>query len=224
MEQPEKKLSERESLALITSMINQAKQSYNDTGLSAMMWGAVIAVCSLVQLAQLHFGFRLPFNIYLLTIIAVVPQVMISIREKKSRKATAYDDVYMNYVWLGFGIAMFLLIIMNRAVIHVWGPVAGEYDKAILKKSAFQFYEYMSSFYLLLYGLPTFITGTACRFRPMLLGGILCWVFCVVALFTNFKIDLLLVAAAAIAAWFIPGIIMQKEYKKAKKQIGASGV
>ena len=78
-----KTLSERESLALITQMINKAKDSYHSTGMGAMMWGAVITICSLVRLAEFHFGFRLPFDIYLLTLVAIIPQVILTMQEKK---------------------------------------------------------------------------------------------------------------------------------------------
>ena len=80
MIQPEKQLTEKESLDLIARMINKAKDSYHDTGIGAMMWGTIIAVCSLVKLAELHFDFKLPFNIYWLSILAVVPQIFITIR------------------------------------------------------------------------------------------------------------------------------------------------
>ena len=76
-------LSEKESLALIAKMINKAKDAYHDTGIGAIMWGAVISFCSLVRLAEIQFGFQLPFDIYLLTIVAIVPQIFISIRQKK---------------------------------------------------------------------------------------------------------------------------------------------
>ncbi len=59
----EKQLSENESLELISKMINKAKQSYKDTGVSSMMWGIVISLCSLVRFAEIEFGFSLPFNI-----------------------------------------------------------------------------------------------------------------------------------------------------------------
>jgi hypothetical protein len=76
----------------------------------------------------------------------------------------------------------------------------------------------------MLYGLPTFITGAACRFRPMLWGGLLCWVCCIVTIFTSSRIDLLLTAASAIMAWFIPGLIMEKEYRIYKKEQASMNV
>jgi hypothetical protein len=88
-------------------MINKAKESYHDTGIGAIMWGAVIAICSLVRLSEVHFAYKLPFDIYLLTLVAIIPQILISIREKKERKVKSYDDPYLDYIWLGLAYAYF---------------------------------------------------------------------------------------------------------------------
>ena len=123
----------------------------------------------------------------------------------------------MDYIWLGFGICILLMILILNVMGHDWRPVAQEYNKLSGKTASFQLYEYVSPLFLILYGLPTFITGAACKFRPMLWGGILCWVCCVITVFTDGRIDLLLVAVSAVFAWLIPGIIMEKDYREAKK-------
>ena len=220
----EKNLTEKESLALITEMINKAKDSFYDTGLSAMMWGIVITVCSLVRLSELEFGYRLPIDIYWLTIVAIVPQVLISIRENKERKVRTYDDIYMDYLWLAFGISIALMIVITNVMFQAWSPVAEEYAQLTGHHKSFHFREYIAPLFLLLYGIPTFVTGTACKFKPMLWGGLLCWACCIITLFSSIKLDLLLTAFSALAAWFIPGIIMQREYRKAKKELGAANV
>ena len=90
----ENQLTEKESLELITRMINKAKDACHDTGITAIMWGLVIIICSLVRVAELHFGFRLPFDIYILTYIAIIPQIYFSVQEKKRKKARTYDDQF----------------------------------------------------------------------------------------------------------------------------------
>jgi hypothetical protein len=217
MEQ-EKKLSEQESLALITQMINKAKNSYHDTGIGAMMWGAVIAICSLVRVSEIHFDFRLPFDIYLLTLAAIIPQVYLSVKESKERKVKSYDDPYMNYIWLGFGICIFLLIHISNNIFSEWGSWAGKFKEATGTTATPLFYEFISPLFLMLYGLPTFITGAACKFKPMLWGGLFCWLCCIITVYTPIKIDLLLTALSALAAWFIPGVLMEKEYRIYKKE------
>ncbi len=213
-----KKLTEKESLELIAQMINKAKNSYHSTGIGSMMWGAVVAVCALVKLSEIHFGYRLPFDIYLLTLVAIIPQIFITIKEKKEQKVKSYDDIYMNYLWLGFGITIFLLIHVVNNVFNEWGPVAGEYKVLTGHSSAFHFSEYIAALFLILYGMPTFVTGAACKFKPMLWGGLLCWLCSVITVYTFVKVDLLLTAISAIFAWFIPGILMEREYQKAKKE------
>ncbi len=214
----EKKLTEKESLELITQMINKAKNSYHDTGFSAMLWGSVIAVCSLIRLSEIHFNYKLPFDIYLLTLVAVIPQIFFSIKEKKERKVKSYDDIYMDYLWLGFGISIFLLILISNNIFSEWGSWAAEYKTATGKTASPGFYEFVNPLFLMLYGMPTFVTGAACKFKPMLWGGLFCWVSCIVAVYTPVKIDLILVALSAIFAWLIPGILMEREYRIYKKE------
>ena len=227
MEHSEKQLTEKESFDLIASMINKAKASRHATGMGALMWGIVIAVCSLVKLSELQFGFRLPFDIYLLALAAVIPQVFISIKEKKERKVKAYDDIYMDYLWLGFGISIFLMILITNNIYAGMEPMVKQYKELTAGRTDwtdFSFSEFVSPLFLLIYGLPTFVTGAACKFRPMFWGGLFCWACCIITIFTTIKIDLLLTALSAILAWLIPGIIMERDYRKAKKGLAATDV
>ena len=223
MEQ-ERKLTGQESIELITQMINKARNAYYDTGIAAIMWGSVVAFCALEKFAEFQFDYRLPFDIYLLTLAAIIPQIFITIKEKKGRAVKSYDDPYMDYIWLGFGICIALMIFIVNVIFRVWNPVADEYTVLTGHQPAFQFYEFIAPLFLILYGLPTFITGTACKFRPMLWGGLLCWACCVITVFTTIKIDLLLTALSSIGAWLIPGLILEKKYKKAKKQLREANV
>ncbi len=212
-----KPFTEKESLALITQMINKAKDSYHDTGVGAMMWGAVVAICALVKLSEIHFGYRLPFDIYLLTLAAIIPQIFITIREKKERKVKSYDDAFMDYLWLGFGICIFLMIHVINLLANDLEPWREAYVQAG-NTGGFSIFEYVSPLFLILYGMPTFVTGAACKFKPMLWGGLFCWAGSIATVYTNVKIDLLITAAAAILSWFIPGLIMEKEYRIYKKE------
>ncbi len=220
MTQPEKQLTEKESLALITQMINKAKDSCHDTGIAAIMWGTLIAVCALVKLSELHFNYHLPFDIYLLTIVAVIPQIFISIKAKKERKVKTYDDAFMDYLWLGFGITIFLMIFITNSLFNV---MEGYKDPAG-HSAMITLYEFISPLFLLLYGLPTFVTGVSMKFKPMILGGILCWTCCIITIYTTVKIDLLLTAFSAVFAWLIPGIILEKDYRKAKRGLAEANV
>jgi len=206
----ENELSEQESLLLIQQMINKAKNSYHDTGIGPILWGAVITVCSLVTYAEIKLKFDLPFDIWLLTIVAIVPQILIISREKKRKNVKAYDDTVMNYVWTCFGVSVFILSFINSNIQSHFKEIADS-------SSHFEFSTYSSSFFLLLYGFPTIITGGIKNFKPMLYGGILCWVCCIAAVYTNIETDMLLIALSAIGAWLVPGIILYRKHQSKLK-------
>ncbi len=210
----EKTFDQQESLKLITEMIGKVKNSYHDKGIGPILWGSVITICSLVTFFRIQYNFELPFDIWLLTLVAIVPQIVITSREKKSRKVRSYNDDSMDYVWMCFGMAIFLLIHINYHLGNVIGTVLSDYRTLGGKLPDFNYFSYSTSMFLLLYGMPTIITGGIMKFKPMLLGGILCWICCIISVYTNIKVDLLLTALSATGAWLIPGIILWIRYKK----------
>ncbi len=60
----EKKLSGQESLQIITEMIQKVKTSFHESGISAILWGAVVAFCGLVSFATIQWISTLAFDIY----------------------------------------------------------------------------------------------------------------------------------------------------------------
>jgi hypothetical protein len=212
----EKQMNERESLQLIAQMINKAKNSFHDTGVGPILWGSVIAFCSLVTWARITYKFTLPFDIWLLTLVAILPQVFITIKEKRMRRAKSYDDRAIDYIWLVFGLSIFMLSHINIVLIGQLEKVFQEFEAATGRWPSFGLSSYGSSLMLLLYGIPTIITGTIMKFRPMLWGGIIGWVCCIISVYTPIKIDMLLTAFSAIVMWLVPGIILWRKYQQKK--------
>lgn len=210
----EKKLSEEESLELIQKMINKAKGSYYDTGIGPILWGVVISICSLTTYAQIHFKFELPFDVWLLTLIAIIPQIFISISEGRKRKVLKYEDNAIMYIWTTFAFSIFLLIHININISQSLNPVITEYDKLKTTNSpqAFSYDTYVPSLFLLLYGIPSILTGAIMQFRAMFYGGFVCWLCCIISVYTPLSTDMLLMAISSIAMWLIPGIILRKKY------------
>lgn len=192
----EENFSEEESMHLINEMISKAKKSYVTKGLASMAWGCIIIICSLVTWAQVVYGFEPPFNIWLLTVFAIFPQVIFTIQEKKKRKFTPHNDNTSGYVWTAFGISIFMLSFYNAKY--------GTPESTTL--------------FMILYAIPTFITGGMYHFKPMIFGGIFCWAASLISLFTPIATDLLLMAASGLFAWLIPGIILWNRYQSQKRE------
>lgn len=173
-------------------MIGKAKRSYVTKGTASIVWGVLIVICSLLTWAKINAIFDIGFDEWLLVFIAVIPQIYFSIKDRKQKNFVAHDELTMSYVWSTFGICIFILTFYN---------VRFESDSS-------------TSLFMMLYGIPTFITGGIFKFRPMILGGLICWILSVASFFTSISIDMLFMAACGLFAWLIPGVILWNRYKK----------
>ncbi len=185
----EKKLSEKESLQLITEMIGKAKSSYHSSGTSAIMWGILIFFCSVFSFFQIQFQFDIGFDIWWLMWVALLPQFILIFKSRKNKHFVSYEETTMSFVWWAFGASVLMLMLFN-----------GYYRPS-----------HSESLFLMLFGLPTFITGGMFRFKPMIMGGMICWVLFIISLYMDLKINLLLMALSALSAWLIPGIILRRK-------------
>lgn len=210
----EKSFTPQQSLDLIQQMIAKAQNSYHDTGIGPILWGCVISICSLVTYLKITLGFKLPFDIWLLTLVAIVPQIIIVAREKKLNKVRSHDETTMDYLWSCFGISIFILTFINANIASALQPIYENYKLTTGNTPSIRYSNFLSSLFLLLYGFPTIITGGIRKFKPMLYGGIFCWVAAVIAVYTSAGVDMLLTAFAAIAAWLVPGIILYRNHQK----------
>lgn len=190
----EKQLTEKESLALIASMITKAKNSYINSGVGPLFWGILITVCSLTTYAQVAFKFELGFDIWFISLFALIPQAYFSLKEKKPKNFTSHDESMMNYVWTTFTVCVLMLSFYTYRT-HTFNSLA---------------------LYMMVFGIPTFITGGIHKFKPMIIGGLICWICSIGSYYTNFANGMLLMALSAISAWLVPGIILRRRYLKLK--------
>lgn len=210
-------MTEQESLQLITNMIYRAKNSYHDSGVGPILWGTVITLCSLLTFVEIHFQVNVGFDIWLLTLFALVPQFVLIWRDKKRKKARRYEDDMMDAVWTVFGMSIFLLIFINANIVDKLNPVFMHYIETKGSRPAFNYSSFSTSFFLLLYGIPTIITGTCTRLKAMQIGGYVCWICCIISVYTKLEFDMVLTAIAATSAWLIPGIILYRSNQSRKK-------
>ena len=177
-------------------MIGKAKRSYVEKGIASMVWGILIVTCSLLTWSEIQFRYYIGFDVWLLVFFAVIPQIFFSIKEKKAKKFTGHDEVTSRFVWTAFAVSVFILSFYNTRY--------GSIQSATL--------------FMMLYAVPTFITGGMFNFKPMIIGGLLCWIFSVISVFTIPAVDMLLMAASGLFAWLIPGVILWNKYKSQQRK------
>ena len=188
----EEKFEPIQSLQLIESMINHAKNKLSDNGHLYLLWGWVVLVCSIGQFAAIKWQLvNRPEWIWSLTWLAFLYQTIYLARRKKKSRVNTYTDELLKAVWIVFvGCGLIMGVVVSKG--GSW--------------------ETMYPLILMLYGVPTILSGVILRFKPLVAGGLICWVLSIVAPFIPLLYNLLLVAVAVIAAWIIPGYLMQKRF------------
>jgi hypothetical protein len=194
MENAEIRMSEKESMELIASMINKAKGRVNENGTLYLLWGWLILICCLIQFAGLHFfNYANSYFIWFSTWILLIYQIFYIRKKRKGSTVKTYMREVNNYVWLVFFICMMLVFFIE------------------MKLNAYYIF---SPLLLVLYGMPTFLSGIILKFKPLIMGAICCWALSVLSVFTPFDYQLLLIALAIISAWIVPGYILKQNFKK----------
>lgn len=186
--------SPKDSLLLIDQMISQAKNRISENGFLYLLWGWVILFCSVGHFILIQTQLIAnPEIIWATCWIAVIFQVIYLIKNKKKETVKTYSDQIIDYIWISFGICMFIVsIAMSRN--DGW--------------------KHLYPMYLMLYGIPTFLSGVVMRFLPLRAGGVICWLLSVSAIFISPLYALLLLGAAVVAAWIVPGYLLRKKYNQ----------
>jgi hypothetical protein len=187
--------SAKESLQLIESMISKAQNRFGENGHLYLLWGWVILVCSLTSFISIYFfgNFRTLMYVWMLTIPTIIYQSIYLARVKKSAAVRTYTDEINGHVWMVFVIMGFLVgIIIGKSGHH----------------------ELFNPFFLLLYGMPTFLSGVILKFVPLRIGAICCWVLALVSVFIPYEFSFLLLALAVISTWIIPGYLLRSRFQK----------
>ncbi len=186
--------SPQDSLVIIEGMINKAKNNFTDDSFLYLLWGWVVFGCSIGHFLMLKFNlFKNPEIIWMLTWVTVIIQVVYLTKQKKNERVKTYTDEIISYLWVTFGISMFMITIIFTKT-NTW--------------------QLLYPILLLFYGIPTFLTGIIMRFTPLKVGGIICWCLSIAATIVSPIYALLLVSLAMLAAWIVPGYLLKARFKK----------
>ena len=189
----EKDITHEESLQLIKEMIVNAKSAYYSSGAWALLWGITNVICFSLAYVNAKGLMHMPFNPFYLMGITILLQIYFDRRDRRSKQATSYLETTSKYVWITFAISITLLTITGSMT---------DLDYFTLPML------------LMLFAMPTFITGCIFKFPAMIVGGFICWILFIVTMFYRQEESFLLVGAGAFFAWVIPGIILRLKHNK----------
>jgi hypothetical protein len=189
--QPET-LTPEESLQVIRTMIENAKTTVADNSFYFLLWGWLVFIGAIGQYTLKVFV-RTDRNplVWLILFIGVIVSAIYS-RKGRSKPVRTYVDEGLWNIWSAVGIAQGLIVFI------------------FFRRND---WEHCYTIFILTYSIGCYLTGRLLRFRPLVWGAVLCWVLSIVTTFVGYETNILLLAAAILGSYIIPGYLLRANYK-----------
>jgi hypothetical protein len=189
----QEKFSPEESLQLIQTMIAKTQKDLGDNSKHFLLWGWVTFAGCTGQFILKHFlRYEKHYLVWLIVIPTAITSIYLGIKENKQKRVSTYIGECMKHLWMGMGISYFVL-------------------SMILSKLGWN--TNIFPFFILLYGLGTFVSGMFLHFRPMIVGGCVAWLLAITAGYFNYDYQMLFGAVAILGSYIIPAYILRSKNK-----------
>lgn len=193
MNDNDKEFSPAQSLQLIQSMIETTKHAIKDSSHFFLLWGwAVMLGCILQYILMVVVEYPHHYLAWLITPVALLIHLVLVIRQARHEKVKTFVGEANAYLWISIGFSFMVLAFIFARI--GW--------------------QYCFPFYILFYGLGTFVSGSLIRFRPLVVGGICCFFFAAIAAYIPYHLQMLLAAFAILVSYIIPGYLLRIHYRK----------
>jgi hypothetical protein len=187
-----KQMNPAESLDLIHSMINTAKNRLADDGFFFIFWGWLVFAASLLNYISIILQSDWGYLVWpVLLPLGGVYSIFYSRKQNKKEKVSSYIDTYLGYAWTAFGIGMSLTLILM--------PYHG------IKITYF--------FLTVLYGMATLISGGLLAFRPLVIGSFFSFLLAILSTFMPEREQFLIISLALLCSYIIPGHMLRSKFK-----------
>lgn len=188
----EAKFSPQESLVLIQSMIEKTRQDISLKTHYYLVWGWITFTACVSQFVLKHFlEYEKHYLVWLLVLVGVAYSIYMGRKEDRSSRVKSYIGESMQQLWLGMGIAYVVLSFVLTKI----GWASNVFP-----------------FFIILYGLGTFVSGRILKFTPLVIGGLLAWVLACISVFVHYDYQMLMGAAAILVSYIIPAYMFR--YKR----------
>lgn len=191
----DKPLNEKESLALISRMIqNTQKRLEKGAGKPMLIWG----YATIFTTIAVWIVFRLTGNYnwnYLWFMIPATGVTFMLFNERRPKEIRTYVDKVVRYIWTVLGCSGFLLSIMS--IFEIMWPFP------------------ILFIIIFVMGMGSILTGLVIEFRPSIIGGIIgMFIGSAHYLAEIYDIKMLTFVLAFIVMFIIPGHILNYRAKK----------
>jgi hypothetical protein len=186
----ETKLTNQESLAIITKMIQQSKSNVQAGSFYFLFWGWVTFIAYTGHyVLQVFTDFPQPYLVWLITIPGGIVSAIYGYKKSQSSLVKTHLDYIFSQNWLAFLVPLLAIIFFGYRV----------------------GYENITGLILLLVGSAVFISSRILKFTPSLYGSLVIWAMAILALVFNDEQQYLFGAIATILGYLVPGYLLKKK-------------
>ncbi len=129
---------------------------------------------------------------WFVTPVALIIHIILIIRSNKQEKVRSFISEANGYLWTALGFSFLVLSFIFARI--GW--------------------QYCFPFYILFYGIGTAVSGAMLQFKPLVIGGVVCFNCAAVAAYLPYHIQMLLTAFAILVSYIIPGHLLRLHYQK----------
>jgi len=189
-------LTPEESFEIINKAIANFKMNYKENAPVFLLWGWILTLASISNFIILkmlnsweaweHKGFLILGNWVVFILIGSIILYFIVRKEKKEKKVYSQIDKFIDKLWWVTA-ASFVIAIILCFRLELEPP----------------------SLMLLVAGIATTTTGLVIRFKPLIFGGMSFFIFSIASTFVTNEYLALVVSAAIICGYLIPGYLLK---------------
>jgi len=194
MHNQENEFSAEQSLKLITSMIETTKNSLKDRSHYFLLWGwAVMITCIGQYCLKVIMNYPNHYLVWLIiTPVVIIIQIFLIVRDRKVEKVKTFINEVSAYLWTAIGLSFF-------ATSFIFSKIG---------------WENCYSVYIILYAIGTYVSGSLIKFKPLIIGGIICFPLAAVTAYLSFDYQIIMLAVAILISYIIPGHLLRIKQKK----------
>jgi len=179
-------LTARESLDIISAMIEEAKGNIQRNNFFFLLWGWVVVTANLGMYILNRLNFEHPYAIWMITFPAWIYTIYKVVSRKKTERKTTHFNRISAWLWMSYGLTIFCLVFFGYKINYQLNPV-------ILTISA----------------IPTIVSGVILNFRPLIVGGVIFWISGLIDFMMPMETQPLVGATAVVCGYLIPGYMLK---------------
>jgi hypothetical protein len=189
-------LSPQESLTIISQAIANFKMNYRESARFFLLWGWMLTFASFsnfivlkILASQEAYGLMGPLSLAnwgVFIVVGFVLQFFLNRKINRTKKVYSHLDGYIQNLWIVAAVGFFVGTLICIRLNIIPPPIM-----------------------LLIAGIATTASGVMIKFKPVIVGGIVFFVFSIATSFVNNEYIALLTGLAILCGYVIPGYYLK---------------